>query len=322
MLTSGPRNKRLTGQKILARMMLMILATGGLAGLPGADDAAWLYDTMRKMITGLDRDTRQEFRTMMDEFGFGAKSIEALENGLINAYMNVDVQRRLSLGNIPGSGQIRALIGMMGINTGARAEEFLGAPGAILFQNARNLLTQYQAGTADLMDVLSAVTPTFVKNFVKGFNYGVSGKAYSNYGTLMTDDLNALDALYQSVGFTPTKISKEREALRLERLTGGATSMVRQRFNNRIKEAFRKMLVANQENDAKNQIQAQEDLAEIMQDLYKFNGNQEAIYQINPDLYRLLQEAMKDISPLYRLSSTQALQMVKNLYDRQLLGLE
>ena len=37
--------------------------------------------------------------------------------------------------------------------------------------------------------------------------------------------------------------------------------MVRQRFNNRIKEAFRKMLIANQENDAKNQIQAQEDLA-------------------------------------------------------------
>lgn len=322
MLTSGPRNKRLTGQKIFARMMLMILATGGLAGLPGADDAAWLYDTMRKMITGLERDTRQEFRTMMNEFGFGAKAIEALENGLINAYMNVDVQRRLSLGTAPGSGQFRAIIGMMGINTGARAEEFLGAPGAILFQNARNLLTQYQAGTADLMDVLSAVTPTFVKNFVKGFNYGVSGKAYSNYGTLMTDDLNALDALYQSIGFTPTKISKEREALRLERLTGGATSMVRQRFNNRIKEAFRKMLVANQENDAKNQIQAQEDLAEIMQDLYKFNGNQEAIYQINPDLYRLLQEAMKDISPLYRLSSTQALQMVKNLYDRQLLGLE
>lgn len=321
MMTNGPRNKKLIGQKIFARMMLMILVTGGLAGLPGADDAAWLYDTMRKMITGLDKDTRQEFRVMMDEFGFGPKAIEALENGLLNAYANVDVQRRLSFGNIPGSGQIRALLGMMGINSGARAEEFLGAPGAILFQNARNLLTQYQAGTADLMDVLSAITPTFVKNFVKGFQYGTTGKAYSNYGTLMTDDLNALDALYQSIGFTPTKISKEREALRLERLTGGATSMVRQRFNNRIKEAFRKMLMANQENDSENHIQAQEDLAEIMQDLYKFNGSQEAIYQINPDLYRLLQEAMKDINPLYRLSTTQALQMVKNIYDRQLLGL-
>ena len=57
----------------------------------------------------------------------------------------MDVQRRLSFGNIPGSGQITCTVGMMGINTGARAEEFLGAPGAILFQNARNLLGAYEA---------------------------------------------------------------------------------------------------------------------------------------------------------------------------------
>ena len=37
---------------------------------------------------------------------------------LIEASLNIDVQRRISLGNVPGSQQIRAIAGLLGLTPG------------------------------------------------------------------------------------------------------------------------------------------------------------------------------------------------------------
>ena len=40
-------------------------------------------------------------REMLYDTGLSARKVNAIENGFIEAYLNLDVQRRLSLGNIP-----------------------------------------------------------------------------------------------------------------------------------------------------------------------------------------------------------------------------
>jgi len=294
------RNGR-AGRVALAKILIMIAITGGLLGLPGMDEVAWLRDLMRKTVHGIDGDSRAEFRKMLNEVS-GPKLAEYFENGIFNAMFNIDVQRRLSFGNIPGSAQARALIGMMGFPTGARAEEFLGAPGAILFQNSRNFFSAYnRTGEFPLQEFLYAVTPTFLTNYMKALDVAADGKVESRYGTVLTDDATIYDAWLQALGFTPTKVSKERELIRLEKLNAGSNSLLQSRFNARVTNAY-KMIYSGMVNKSfSEQREGQAELYKILQDLFKHNSSQDLGGQIIIDTNRLSREALKDLIRDYRL---------------------
>ena len=289
------------GKKALAKMMLMIALTGGLLGLPGMDEVAWLRDLIRKQVTGIDKDTRAELRNMLVEVS-NSKVAEFFENGIFNALANVDVQRRLSFGNVPGSAQMRAILGMMGINTGARAEEFLGAPGAILFQNARNFFGAYnRTGDFPIQEFLYAVTPTFITNLIKAGDVALDGRVESRYGTVLTDDAGLYDAFLQGIGFTPTKVSKERELLRLEKLNVGRNSLIQSRMNVKVTAAYKKIYSGMMQEDFNLQLEGQEDLREILQMLFAHNSKQDLAGQLNIDVPSLASEALKDLIKEYRL---------------------
>ena len=89
---------------------------------------------------------------------------------------------------------------------------------------------------------------------------------------MLTDDLNALDILWQSIGFTPTKIAKEREALRLEKFTGGETRMFRTRINNLITEGFRNIMVGAETNDRDLIEKGNDQLDEALEKVIVFNS--------------------------------------------------
>ena len=295
------RQKGPAGKKALAKTLLMIALTGGLLGLPGMDEVAWLRDLIRKNVMGIDKDTRAELRAMLVEVS-NPKVAEFFENGIFNSLANIDVQRRLSFGNVPGSGQMRAILGMMGINTGARAEEFLGAPGAILFQNARNFFGAYnRTGEFPLQEFLYAVTPTFITNLLKAGNMATKGRVESRYGTLLTDDAGLYDAFAQSIGFTPTKISKERELLRLEKLNVGRNSVIQSRMNTKVTAAYKKIYSGMMQEDFNLQLEGQEDLREIINEIFTHNSNQDLAGQLSIDVPRLASEALKDLIKEYRL---------------------
>jgi hypothetical protein len=231
-----------------------------------------------------------------------SKVAEFFENGIFNALANVDVQRRLSFGNVPGSAQMRAILGMMGINTGARAEEFLGAPGAILFQNARNFFGAYnRTGDFPIQEFLYAVTPTFITNLIKAGDVALDGRVESRYGTVLTDDAGLYDAFLQGIGFTPTKVSKERELLRLEKLNVGRNSLIQSRMNVKVTAAYKKIYSGMMQEDFNLQLEGQEDLREILQMLFAHNSKQDLAGQLNIDVPSLASEALKDLIKEYRL---------------------
>tara|TARA_E500000318_G_scaffold95107_1_gene94706 strand:+ start:42 stop:1016 length:975 start_codon:yes stop_codon:yes gene_type:complete len=309
------------GKIALTKMMLMIALTGGLLGLPGMDEVAWLRDLMRRQITGIDGDTRAELRKMIAEVS-NPKVAEFFENGVFNALANVDVQRRLSFGNVPGSAQIRALVGMMGINTGARAEEFLGAPGSILFQNSRNFLGSYnRTGEFPLQEFLYAVTPTFLTNFVKAYDAASDGRVESRYGTVLTDDATTYDAFLQAIGFTPTKVSKERELLRLEKLNVGKNSLLQSRVNARVTGAFKKIYSGIINQDFNMQLEGQEDLKDVINYMYNHNSQQDLAGQLQVDVNRLGQEALKDLIKEYRLLKNSKTAIPSSVADADALGI-
>ena len=322
MLTrQGTPAQKAAGRKALAKMLIMIGITGGFFGMPGVDDALWFKDLITRLVTGVDKDTRSEFRNMIAEVS-GPKVAEFFENGIINTLANVDVQRRLSFGNVPGSGQIRALLSMMGLNTGARAEEFLGAPGAILFQNARNVVGAYEAtGEFPIKELAYAVTPTFITNLLKAGDIVEDGRVESRYGTILTEDANLYDAFLQGLGFSPTKISKERELLRLERLNSGRNSQVQARMNRRVTTAYRKIFLGMIKKDFESQLEGQEDLKELLIEIFAYNSNQDWTNQLNIDVQRLAMEAMKDLSKEYRVLKGGSTNIELNLKDAEGLGI-
>ena len=308
------------GKVALSKILIMIAITGGLLGLPGMDEVAWLRDLMRKSVSGIDGDSRAEFRKMLNEVS-GPRLAEFFENGMFNALFNVDVQRRLSFGNIPGSAQMRAILGMMGFPTGARAEEFLGAPGAILFQNSRNFFGAYnRTGEFPLQEFLYAVTPTFITNYVKALDVAADGRVESRYGTVLTDDATVYDAFLQALGFSPTKVSKERELLRLEKLNAGSNSILQSRFNARVTDAYKTIYSGMINKSFAEQREGQLKLYKILQDLFKHNASQDIGGQIIIDTNRLSREALKDLLKEYRLLTSSKKAIPNNVEAAANLG--
>ena len=287
-------------RKTLARMALMILLTGGLFALPGGEDAEDMYNEFRKLATGLDSDIRDEFRKMLYEIGFSPKMIEFATAGGFNAFANIDIQRRIGFGNLPWSTQVRAGLSTLGLTTGARAEEFLGAAGSVYMSAARSVINDgIREGNYGAM--IMNLFPNAVKNVGKGINYAYNGEAYTGYGVVLNEDLGLTEAFIQSMGYTPNKIAKAREALYLEKKVGGATSGYRQRMNARITNAYRDIILAQKEGDTSRILDAQAKIQEITKDIIKFNSKVPPHMVFTPDLERLFDQALQAVYPNYRL---------------------
>ena len=323
---ANPAKTRLqnkVGRRAFARIMLMMLMTGGLFGIPGGEDAEDLYDLTKKMITGLESDVRSEFRNMLYEAGWGPTMIESMEKGLISSMLNIDVQRRVGFGVMPWSQQVRALINMAGIPTGARAEEFLGAPGSI-FTDAIRGLTEQGIRENQWGKALQQMSPTFIRNIMKAAEYSPYGDGFATtgYGQVLTHDIDNWDIFWQAVGFTPTAIAKEREALFQERKLDKGMNLFRQRKNAQITNAFRNIIIGGMKYDADLINEGQQKLADIFADVMEHNANQLPHLLFIPDMRSLRSEAMKAVYPGYRIATENKKLIGEKMKIRLALGLD
>jgi hypothetical protein len=322
---ANPAKTRLqnkVGRRAFARIMLLMLMTGGLFGLPGGEDAEDLYDLTKKMITGIESDIRSEFRNMLYEAGWGPTMIESMEKGLISSMLNIDVQRRVGFGVMPWSQQVRALINMAGIPTGARAEEFLGAPGSI-FTDAIRGLTEQGIRENQWGKALQQMSPTFIRNIMKAAEYSPYGNGFATtgYGQVLTHDIDNWDIFWQAVGFTPTAIAKEREALFQERKLDKGMNLFRQRKNAQISNAYRDIIIGGMKYDADLINEGQQKLADIFADVMEHNANQLPHLLYIPDMRSLRLEAMKAVYPGYRIATENKKLVGEKMKIRLALGL-
>jgi len=308
------------GRRAFARIMVMMLITGGLFGMPGGEDAEDLYNILKRQITGLDEDVRSEFRNMLYNAGFGPGMIEALESGLVNTMFNIDVQRRIGFGVAPWSTQVRAIGSLMGIDTGARAEEFLGAPGSVFIDSFNNFAT-LGLREGRWGDAITNSLPLGIKNPVKGLDY-MFGEGYvtTSYGQVVTDDIGAIDVVMQMLGFTPSEISRNREAMYLMRKLQLADSRYKQRMNARIENAYVKIIMGGRNKNGALINEGQAELQKITKDVMKHNQNNPNKIFI-PDLKRKFDDALRAADPNYAIYKGKQELINQKLRIREQMGL-
>ena len=179
-----------------------------------------------------------------------------------------------------------------------------------------------QTGEFPWSATMHTALPTFLSNALKGGQMALSGKAESGYGTTISSNITALESLAKMAGFNPTKLSKEREVLFLERKNSGRNSIRQKRVNNKIKNTFRELLVGIQEDNRDAQFDAQNELNKIMLELFDYNSKQKPKNLLTVDTYRLLQEAFSDINKEVRYAKSGYFNFVDTLADREARGLQ
>jgi len=309
--TSGETEaQKRVGRRMFTKMILAIGITGGYMAIPAVDDAEDFFSWVMSQVTGVKRDYSDQFKDMI-ESAIGEKGAEAMQNGIINAYGGIDIQRRIGFGQLPGSQQFKALMSLTGLSTGADAKDIGGAPMAMVFGTLEKVFDELKKdGMTSLVpfvgrdsDALAALFPTAIQNMYKAQKYALQGYADTNRGTLLTHDLGAMDIAMQAVGFAPSVIANKRAKLYREQQTGGATSEYRKRMNGRITQAIQDIIIAQTiTNDSSAADEAQERLLKLMRDVMLFNQSHDYIHQYLPDITRLREEALKKINDNYRVS--------------------
>ena len=327
LMTKGntPEQKA-AGRKAFAKIMVMLVLTGGIFGLPGSDDAEelanWMIEKAPVVGTGLKTDMRAAMREMLYEAGFGPGLINAMENGLIEASLNIDVQRRISLGNVPGSQQIRAIAGLLGLTPGGNPADFAGAPGSVFMTAIREGSQAVREGES-LVDVAFKSSPLFIRNLYKAYDQSL-GKGFveTNYGSVLVDDASMMESVYQAMGFGSARAKRSREALFQERLNQTRNSNKRKKVNAQITNAYRDIFVGSKIGDSSLSANGQIKLNELTRDLFAWNAKQDIENMIFPDLERLVESALEAVYNDIRIANKSGLNIQKNITQRKALGLE
>ena len=327
MLTKGRTpGQRAAGRRAFARMTLMIVLTGGIFGLPGSDDAEDLVDWMIENIpgvgSGLKSDVRTELREMLYDAGFGVGFINALENGIVESMLNVDIQRRIALGNVPFSQQIRAITAMMGLSSGGEAADIAGAPGSVFITPIKEAATAYREGRG-LIDIAMKSSPLFIRNAYKAYQQSM-GKGFveTNFGTVLTDDVGFMETIQQTMGFGSARLKREREAVYMERFYQTRSGKVKRKFNARITNAYRDILIGNKKGDSNLVLDGQQRLQDLTRELYLWNSKQLPSDMIFVDLDSLWEEAILAYNQAYRQYKLPDNTFAKSKKFRQMYGLD
>ena len=256
-----------TNKKAIAGVMLMLLVTSGLSGLPGADDAEKLISVLMKKSGLVDEDLRVLYREIMYEMGSPGWATELFEKGAFNS-MGFDVQRRVGFGELPGSQQAQAMLGL----SNNQADMF-GAPGAMVLGSMQGFydlgIKQGRWGAA-----LEYALPSLLRNPVRAYNYSQEGvRSRSGLQIVPEGDLSLGELAGKAIGFQPNRISlayqREAEVRDLESVLITRKTAVSRRLEN----AMYDRIVAAREGNRKAYAEADAEVTEIFRKLVVYNNN-------------------------------------------------
>lgn len=194
----------------LATHMIAVTAIAGTLGLPGASIVAGAFDKIYSALTGKDdMDIQGLYRTYMAHT-FGADVADVIAKGLPRA-LGVDLSKLGDQNLIPGTGF------MTDKRKWEDAEKdwlksMAGAGGT----EAGNLIL----GGRDLMngDFLQAAikfAPEGLKGIAEGAFYGRDGYVDKNGIKLPIGSPSAMDIVYATLGFDPSRLAQYQEAKRI-----------------------------------------------------------------------------------------------------------
>ncbi len=297
------------GKKAFAGVMLMLLITAGMRGLPGADDSEKILRHVLKTTSGLDVDMGLILRQMLQDVEGGAYMADFMENGIFNA-MGLSVQSRISMGQIPGIDIPLSLFGIQGNNA-----DVLGLAGSYITSTQK---TMQLLGEDRIAEAGSVFLPAFIRNGIKAaFVYPTEGvRTVSGTQLLTPEDIKWHHQAMQVIGFTPTVVSNARDREFALSQLGKAAQAKKKGYERRLEKHRYNNIKAAMDKDAAGVLEAQKKFAEIVKEVVEYNLhaapedkiipnmaniNKRVLGRLYPDLSRIGQVDKRHRSIAYKL---------------------
>jgi hypothetical protein len=194
-------------------MLLSMWMMTGLMGLPFAEDAEDIIDTIGQKILGWKKGSvRYELAKVMEEIVPG--SAPFILRGAANYLSIADLASRTSTGNmIPGTGILLA-----GADVGREIAEVAGPAWSMLAGVATTIPNSVKAAFTDrlsLADVLRESPVTMGRALGDMLAYDDAGAIIDRRGYVISKDLHAGTMITRALGFYPTAASQQYEFIRV-----------------------------------------------------------------------------------------------------------
>ena len=194
----GPEGKRAVGWAVA-----MLLLMGGAGGLPFMEDAEDLIDGAGQLM-GYNVSTKQWRKQALRDV-VGKELGDFMEQGVSGLPgAPVDISGRLGMGNlVPGTGLL-----LTKQNRERDLLEIAGPAGDLV---ARGFTGARKALTGDVAGAAKEVSPTAVRNWVKGIDMAVSG-IYKDAKGYKVIDTTLAEAIAKGIGFQPHTVAEVQES--------------------------------------------------------------------------------------------------------------
>ena len=194
-------------------MLLSMWMMTGLMGLPFAEDAEDIIDTIGQKILGWKKGSvRYELAKIMEEIVPGSSPF--ILRGAANYLSVADLASRTSTGNmIPGTGILLA-----GADVGREISEVAGPAWSMLAGVATTIPNSVKAAFTDrlsLADVLRESPVTMGRALGDMLAYDDAGAIIDRRGYVISKDLHAGTMITRALGFYPTAASQQYEFIRV-----------------------------------------------------------------------------------------------------------
>lgn len=181
-------------QRMIMLGTLMLMA--GLQGMPFAEDAEDVFDTLGQWA-GYNTNSKQWMERQAKEIPGGNFLLRG-----VSAVLPIDLQGRMGLHNlIPGT----AMLKQSSIDKGRDVAEFFGPAGGLIKSLGDTLAL---AATGLYGRATIAALPRAAQNIIQGAEMMATGAGHDKYGR-KTVEVNAAEAAVKMTGFNPDKIAEE-----------------------------------------------------------------------------------------------------------------
>ena len=200
------------GDKGWWRALLVLMAMGGLQGLPGMDNLIDMLNWAGRKMTGQNVDLRTEAREVADAIGANP---DLVMHGFSHSLFGLgwDVSNSAGVGRIiPGTDAI--------FGVGKFEHRFLQAAGEVGGPAASLAISFLQALADDNPNALlrfDRVLPPALRNLERATRAYEQSAWVDGNGNPIVRDPTAVEVVGQALGFTPTRKSEVQERLRVER---------------------------------------------------------------------------------------------------------
>lgn len=254
------------GRKAIGLVLVVLMFTAGLWGLPFADDLTDLIEAMIRKFWKVDKDLRTEFRSVVGELTGSPALAEALAAGVPRA-AGLEVSARLGLGNaVPDD-----------------LSEALGIPLDFLIGRAAQAMEFAQRGQWEL--ALAETMPNFLKNAITAASWGTTGVRSQMTGktVIPPEKVTVGDVTAKALGFTPSRVANIREAEFAQSRASKASVDQKREFYFKLARAGAAAERAQKAGNTEAQGKAIAAMQEIYAEIAAFNEGRPAYQQVKID---------------------------------------